>query len=74
MTTELSCTESERNQLAHALVHISVALGITEGEQAMSFVEVMFLAEESLKHIRRLNEQYYATRGTKVKDAVPPLG
>lgn len=73
---ETELAKVQRNQFAHYIVRIAVAMGIVDGQDKYSGDQVAFLAETAIEAICKANEQQnhvYATERKKLLDAMPPL-
>jgi len=76
MNIDVEIANAERDQFAHYIVRISVALGIVDGKEAYNADQVAFLAKTAIDAIRtssvRLNKEYAAERQALL-DSMPPL-
>jgi len=76
MNIDVEIANAQRDQFAHYIVRISVALGIVDGKEAYNADQVAFLAKTAIDAIRtssvRLNKEYAAERQALL-DSMPPL-
>lgn len=76
MNIDVEIAEAQRNQFAHYLVQLAVAMGIVDGKQGYTGEQVAFLAETALEHVCKLNRQYdpkYAAEREALLKAMPKL-
>jgi len=76
MNIDVEIANAQRDQFAHYIVRISIALGIVDGKEPYNVEQVAFLAETSINTIRtssvRHNKEYAAERQAFL-DSMPPL-
>ena len=76
MNIDVEIANAQRDQFAHYIVRISVALGIVDGKEAYNADQVAFLAKTAIDAIRtssvRLNKEYAEERQAFL-DSMPPL-
>lgn len=76
LNIDVEIANAQRDQFAHYIVRIAVALGIVDGKEPYTGEQVAFLADTAINAIctttERQNKEYSAERKTLL-DSIPPL-
>jgi hypothetical protein len=73
---EAELARVQRDQFAHYIVRIVVAMGLVDGKEPYTGDQIAFLATTAIEAICKTNEQRdkaYATERKKLLDAMPTL-
>jgi hypothetical protein len=73
---EAELAKVQRDQFAHCIVRIAVAMGIVDGKDPYTGDQVAFLAATAIEAVCKVNEQRdeaYAAERKKLLDAMPKM-